>query len=374
MSECDSIPHIKDERRYNLNQIYFYLAEGCNLKCRHCWISPKYQAGGRSYPTLPFPLFKSIIDQGMDLGLKTVKLTGGEPLLHPQILEILEYIKAKELRLTIETNGTLCTKEVAKAIAACKNPFVSISIDGPDEATHEWVRGVPGCFDAALNGFKNLVDEGIKPQVIMSIMRRNHKQLKAVVSLAESVGAGSVKFNIVTPIARGEKLHEQGETLTIEELVDLDKWVNTEIAPSAKIPVFSSQPLAFKSLGKMLGDKGCGCGVCGIMGIIGVLPDGSYALCGIGENIPELKFGNAVSDRLEEVWRHSPVILSLREGLPGRLGGICKDCAMKAICKGNCIAMNYYRSHSLWEPYWYCEEAHAKGLFPATRVFPKINI
>lgn len=374
MSEGDTILHSKNGRSYHLNQIYFYLTEGCNLKCRHCWISPKYQAEGRSYPTLSFPLFKSIIDQGKKLGLQRVKLTGGEPILHPHIMEILDYIKAQELEITVETNGTLCTKEVAKAIATCKNPFVSVSIDGPDAATHEWVRGVPGCFNATMEGLKNLVDSGVKPQVIMSIMRRNYKQMRSVVSLAESIGAGSVKFNIVTPVARGEKMHEMGETLSIEELVDMDKWVNAEIVPVAKIPIFSSQPMAFKPLSTIMGAKGCGCGVCGILGIIGVLSDGSYAMCGIGKNIPELKFGNAVSDRLEDIWHQSPVILSLREGLPGRLEGICQDCAIKALCRGNCIAMNYYRSHSLWAPYWYCDEAHEKGLFPVSKIYPKINI
>ena len=54
---------------FSLNTIYFYLTEGCNLACRHCWIAPKFQGGGKSYPALSVELFKSIIQQAKPLGL-----------------------------------------------------------------------------------------------------------------------------------------------------------------------------------------------------------------------------------------------------------------------------------------------------------------
>jgi molybdenum cofactor biosynthesis enzyme MoaA len=101
---------------YPLNQIYFYLTEGCNLRCRHCWIAPKYESEGNSYPALDLDLFKTIIEQAKPLGLTGVKLTGGEPLLHPQIEEILEVIRKEDLSLNVETNGVLCTPELASKL------------------------------------------------------------------------------------------------------------------------------------------------------------------------------------------------------------------------------------------------------------------
>jgi len=365
---------VTKERKYSLNQIYFYLTEGCNLACRHCWIAPKYQTGDHKYPTLDLELFRSILKQAKPLELSSVKLTGGEPLLHPQISEILELIRDEDLRLIIETNGVLCTPELAQEIATCKNPFVSVSLDGADAETHEWMRGVTGCFEASLNGIRNLVGAGFKPQIIMSIMRRNKNQMEAVVRLAESLGAGSVKFNIVQPTARGEKMHEQGETLTIEELVELGQWVENTISASTGLRLIYSHPIAFRPLGKMFSNNGDGCGVCGIFGILGVLANGSYALCGIGETVPEFVFGHAGRDRLEDVWENNSVLQEIRDGLPERLEGICCDCLMKNRCLGNCIALNYYRSKSLWAPFWFCEEANAKGLFPETRVHPTTRI
>ena len=102
--------------------------------------------------------------------------------------------------------------------------------------------------------------------------------------------------------------------------------------------------------------------------LLGVLADGSYALCGIGETVPELVFGYAGKDRLEDIWKNTAVLNELREVLPGRLDGICGDCLMKGICLGCCIAQNYYSSRNLWASYWYCREAQNQGLFPHSRI------
>ncbi len=369
-AECSSNAALieRSALNYPLGRIYFYLTEGCNLCCRHCWIQPKFQNGERVYPSLDVGLFKSIIEQAKPMGLNSLKLTGGEPLLHPQIAELLDHIKKEELRLTIETNGVLCTSELARQIATCMNPFVSVSIDGADAETHQWVRGVAGCFQQSIDGVRNLVDAGIHPQIIMTIMRRNYKQMEDVVHLAERLEANSVKFNIVQPTARGKKMHETGETLTIEELIEIGRWVENELSARASIRLYYSHPAAFRPMGKMFGENGDGCGVCGVLGILGVLGNGSYALCGIGETVPELVFGHAAKDRLIDVWESNPVLKELREGLPHRFEGICGDCVMKGICLGSCVAQNYYSSKNLWAGYWYCEAAKKKGLFPDSRM------
>lgn len=349
-----------------LDQLYFYLSEGCNLRCRHCWIAPKFQANdpGR---TLPVELFTHIVSQAKALGLTGVKLTGGEPLLHPNIDAILAHIQAEELDLTVETNGVLCSKELARQMAACCNPSVSVSLDGADPETHEFVRNVSGSFSAAVAGIRHLVAVGIEPQIIMSIMRCNREQMEMLVELAESLGAGSVKFNIIQPTARGAQLHDLGETLCIEELVAIGEWVEKTVAPAAKIPVYYDHPDAFRPLSRMYGKDGDGRSSCGIFGILGVLADGAYALCGIGASRSELIFGHAERDNLATVWAETAMLQQIRAGLPHRLQGICQECLLKSGCLGSCLAQNYYRNDSLWAPYWYCEQAASAGLFPQTR-------
>ena len=190
-----------------LNQIYFYLTEGCNLACRHCWLAPRFDPDGNHYAVLPVELFETAIREAKPLGLTRVKLTGGEPLLHPQFVRLLEIVRREDLTLTVETNGVLCTPEVAGEIAKSPKRFASVSIDAADAEIHEWIRGVPGCFEQAVQGARNLVAADTPPQIIMSVMRRNAAQMQAVVRMAEEIGASSVKFNVIQPVTRGDAIH-----------------------------------------------------------------------------------------------------------------------------------------------------------------------
>jgi SynChlorMet cassette radical SAM/SPASM protein ScmF len=350
----------------SLTQLYFYLTEGCNLACRHCWLGPKLDPAGERFPMLGVDRFLSAITEAKALGLQTVKLTGGEPLLHPAILNLLDIVRREGLGVTIETNGVLMDPRIAKAIATFPSQFVSISLDGVDAETHEWVRGVKGCFENALRGIQYLVDEGIHPQIIMSLMRVNVNQIDDMIRLAEEVGAASVKFNIIQPTARGEKLDESGETLRVEELIQLGQYVYLELAPTTNLSLFFDLPMAFRPLSSM--SKGDGCGVCGIFNILGVLPTGHYALCGIGEQLPGLVFGEVGVDPLADVWLGNPMLNILRAKIPNQLTGVCADCFMKHSCLGSCIAQNYYRSDNLTSPYWFCQEAFEMGLFPVSRL------
>lgn len=359
-------PKARQALKRTINTLYFYLTEGCNLACRHCWMGPRFDASGSHYPTLPVESFETAIREAKPLGLSGVKLTGGEPLLHPHFTRLLEIVRREDLKLTIETNGLLCTPKIAAEIARSPHRFVSVSLDGTDAATHEWVRGVPGSFAAARQAVRNLVAAGIRPQVIFTVMRNNAGQVDAMARLVEELGAASLKFNLVQPTARGKKMHDAQETLTVGELIELGRHVEQELAPKAKVKIFFHHPHAFRALYRIA--SGDGCSACGVFGILGVIASGHYALCGIGEQVPDLIFGEVGRDRLDEVWRENPVLKALREGLPDRLEGVCRRCLMKRYCLGSCVAQNYYSTGSLWAPYWFCEQAEEAGLFPPSRL------
>jgi SynChlorMet cassette radical SAM/SPASM protein ScmF len=352
-----------------LNTIYFYLTEGCNCKCRHCWITPKYETDGGKWPYLSFKLFKKVVEQGLKLGLSSVKLTGGEPLIHPEILDILKYIEDSGLRLVIETNGIACTPEIAAAAKRCSGIFVSVSLDGAVPETHNWVRGVDHAYDGALEGIRNLVEAGIRPQLIMSLVKRNKDQVEALIKLAEELGAGSVKFNLVAPImSRGEQMAEQDEVLNVREFIEIGKKIEFELQPKTKLKLHYSYPFAFKNLSTIFekNDRGR----CGIFGIVGVLGSGKYALCGIGESVPELVFGEVEKNQLADIWENNRMLNDIREGIPGKLEGVCGDCIMKNMCLGQCVANNYFVHHSLFAPFWFCEEALKLKVFPESRLVP----
>lgn len=352
-----------------LRTLYVYLTGGCNLACRHCWLTPTFHPDGGTGGHLPVELFERVLDEAIPLGLQSVKLTGGEPFLHPEILRLVDLLKNRKIGLTIETNGTLVTPELAQALRERSTlNFISVSIDGSRAEIHDPFRGVTGSFERAVDGVKALVAAGYRPQVIMSLHAGNVNDIEPLVRMAESLGAGSVKFNLVQPCGRGEQLSDAGQALPIERLVELGRWVERDLQARCSIGLHYSWPMAFFSLKRLANDS---LGVCGIHTILGILPAGQLAMCGIGEMIPELCYGQLGVDSLAEVWASHPMLVDLRKTVPGRLEGICARCLMRESCLGSCVAQNYHESRSLRAAYWFCERAEAAGVFPHSRLRPE---
>lgn len=349
-----------------LRTLYVYLTSGCNLACRHCWLTPSFHPDGGTGGHLPVELFERALDEAIPLGLQSVKLTGGEPFLHPEILRLVDLLKDRKLGLTIETNGTLVTDEAARALRDRSTlSDISVSIDGSCAEIHDPFRGVVGSFDRAVAGFKALVAAGFHPQVIMSLHAGNAGDIEPVVRLAESLGASSVKFNLVQPSGRGEHLDHAGQTLGISRLLELGRWVEGKLQPCSSIRLLFGWPIAFHSLRRLAADAP---GVCGIHTILGLLPAGHLALCGIGEVIPELCFGLVDEVALSDVWRSHPTLLSLRMAVPNQLQGVCARCLMRDTCLGSCVAQNYHETRCLTSSFWFCQQAEAAGVFPQSRL------
>jgi SynChlorMet cassette radical SAM/SPASM protein ScmF len=347
-----------------LSRLYFYLTEGCNLACRHCWIAPEYDPQVSRRPVMAVETFALALKEAKPLGLSGAKLTGGEPLLHPRFSELLDVLEREEITPSVETNGVLMTGPVAQRLATM-GAAVAVSLDAADPEMHDHIRGVRGAFEGATRAIALLVEAGADIQVICTVMRVNADQIDDVVDLAGEMGAASVKLNVLQPSARGEALHASDQALPVAEYIRLGNAVDAQYPAPGKPVVDFHYPPAFRPLSRIARDPGAG--RCGIQGVVGVLAGGKYALCGIGAHVSELAFGAVQPGALEQIWSHEPVITALREGLPDRLEGICGDCAHNGMCLGACVAQNYYRARDLFAPFWFCAEADRAGFFPPSR-------
>ncbi|HDP95339.1 MAG TPA: radical SAM protein [Candidatus Aminicenantes bacterium] len=351
-----------------LYTFYLYISSGCNLACRHCWITPTWVNGKPSAgDCLDLDLLKSAVEEGKSIGLMSAKLTGGEPVLHPRFIDLVDYLSAEGISLTMETNGTLIDADMAKYLKNdTKLWFVSVSLDSVDPDKHDRFRGVRGAYHDAVRGIRYLVDAGFRPQVIMCPHRGNISEVEDMVRLAVELGAGSVKFNPVTPTGRGKVMDEHGETLNYDEIIKLTRFIKGELRQRSPISLFLEIPPAMASISEIMQEKNAG-GRCHVKNILGILGNGEMALCGIGKNIPELCFGHLGRDSLREVWSFHPTLVKLRQDLDGEYPGICGDCIHATRCLTQCVALNYERTGKLINPAFLCEEAERRGIFPATR-------
>jgi SynChlorMet cassette radical SAM/SPASM protein ScmF len=343
-----------------LNTIYFY-NKICNLRCRHCWIEPA-SGDTPAAAALTFPEVQDLFLQGKSLGMTGAKLTGGEPLLLPYILPLLRFLRHEKLSLVVETNGTLIDDEMAAALKEAR-AFVSVSLDGTTEAIHNLLRAAPGSFEAALQGIRRLTKAGLSPQIIFSLHRKNAHNLPAMIDSARSLGARSLKINLIRGIGRAKEIEADDELVSAEEFIHLYREYKDRGGEGFE--VLFDIPAAFKRISEI--SQG-GCGTCGIMGIIGVLSDGTVSLCGIGNIVDDLCFGNIRQHPLAQIWENTPTLRFIREEIPAALEGICGRCILKGMCLGKCMANTYYSTGCLTKGHLFCEEAYRAGLFPAGRL------
>jgi radical SAM protein with 4Fe4S-binding SPASM domain len=180
--------------------IFWEVTKGCNLRCIHCRAS----ATELSSPSdLSTRTALGIIDQIAATANPILVLSGGEPLYRSDIFQLARYATDKGLRVALATNGTLVTKEVARMIVDSGVKRVSISLDGADSLTHDTFRGIPGAFDAAVYGLRNLKALGMSVQINMTIARHNAKQLPQVLDLAKSLGADALHTFLLVPVGCG---------------------------------------------------------------------------------------------------------------------------------------------------------------------------
>lgn len=351
-----------------LKVFYLYLSAGCNLCCRHCWITPTF-VHGQPVPAecLDFGRLQSAVAEAKPMGLSAAKLTGGEPTLHPEFRKIADYLTGEGLDLSMETNATLIDRDLAVHLREKTSmKRVAVSLDSPLAEEHDRFRGRDGAFAAAVRGIGHLVAAGLRPQIIMSVYRGNLDRIEGLIELAMKLGALSVKFNPVTRSGRGEEMHRQGLGLDFDEWLALIRRVRGPLQERYPIHLNAMVPPAMSTVGELLryGGEGAGCHVRHILGILGT---GEMALCGIGRNVPELCFGKLGKDSLREVWLHHPTLVQMRKDLQGPFPGICGDCLHAGRCLTHCLAQNFEANGQLVSPSPLCAEAVRRGVFPETR-------
>ena len=354
-----------------LRSFYLYLSDSCNLRCRHCWITPTY-VNGKPDPgeVIDVGHLKKAVREGKTLGLSGAKLTGGEPMLHPEFRQIAAMLSAEGLSLNMETNGTLIDPDIAGFM---KNEtsirFISISLDSPRETYHDAFRGSKGAYQAAIRGLMNLVEAGYRNvQIIMSPHRKNVGEVRELVALAETMGAASVKLNPVTNNGRGAQMHENDETLNFEEILALSDLVRGELKQTSKIPVILNVPLAMRPLSEITGPRGY-TGDCGVDHILGILGSGDIALCGIGRTMPEFVYGNIATDSIRDIWFNHPAVTKLRHDLKDFINypELCRGCIFMRRCRTGCVVKNYSDYGKLIWPSDICLKAQEQGLFKDSR-------
>lgn len=389
MAEGNGSTHPAAKKEFTPRLIFWEVTKGCNLRCIHCRATATELMSPRDLPT---GKALNIISQIADFGNPILVLSGGEPLYRNDIFDLAEYGTSRGLRVALATNGTLVTKDVAKKIKDAGIKRVSISLDGSDAATHDSFRGIPGAFDAAVYGMRNLQELGVSVQINTTIARHNAHQLPSVLELARRLGADALHTFLLVPVGCGVDIAAE-QMVPPEEYERMLNWfydqsleggieLKATCAPhyfrvarqrkaadrlagkpeAATTRSYDSQPIGATDMtmpgstgislkpgggppvghsghpGGHPGDmnamtKGClaGTGVCFIS------HEGEVFPCGY---LPALA-GDLRKQSFPEIWNDSAVFAQLRDD--DNLGGKCGCCEFRHVCMG-CRARAYAAS------------------------------
>jgi AdoMet-dependent heme synthase len=326
-------PHVVPTPRL----VFWESTGGCNLRCVHCrrqWDSaPPDELTTDEAKRL-------IIDAISDSGWGSILvLSGGEPLMRPDLYELLEHCRAQAVTPALATNATLINDSVAARLASLGLSRVSVSLDGAQAATHDAFRGSPGSFDLAVSGIRSLRSAGIDVQINVTLTKRNRDEATPLLDLVVQLGACALHVFLLVPVGCGVDLPEEirlGPS-EVEQLLTFfdsegstrDLEIRATCAPQAqRIRAQRARDRARRGLppgrGLAASSKGCLAGG----GVIFIDAVGKVFPCGY---LP-VQVGDIRAQPLGELIKTSSTLASMRD--TSLLKGRCAGCEFAPSCGG----------------------------------------
>ena len=204
-------------KQHRLLTAHWEITYRCNERCTHCYLDvlpPNAIVPGELTTQECF----HVIDELAELGVLNLTFSGGEILTRRDFFQIAEYARSKQFLVRLFTNGILITPQVADRIAALHPYAVELSIYGANAETHDQITLVPRSFDLTIRAIRLLVERGVRTVAKSPLMRENVRQLYAMRTLAESLGA-QYRYDItITPKDSGVRSPLE-HRITFEDLV-----------------------------------------------------------------------------------------------------------------------------------------------------------
>jgi radical SAM protein with 4Fe4S-binding SPASM domain len=314
----------------------------CNLKCPHCYINATDK---KPINELTTEEAKNLIDQICEVSKPLLILSGGEPLLRPDIYELIRYGASKGLKMGLGSNGSLIDDAAAKKLKQASIETVSISLDSHIPDQHDEFRGVEGSWEKAVNAIKALRKNGVLVQVNTTLTQQNYDQIDDIMSLAESIGVENFHLFFLVPTGRGVKIADISPA-------KYESMIKTSFGKTArhKLNVRPSCAPQFMRIAKDMGldmsrwIRGC---IAGLY-YCRVYPNGDVNPC---PYLP-IKLGNIREKSFKEIWFNSDMFKTMRDF--NTLKGKCGVCEYRVIC-GGCRARAYGLSSDFID---YCGDLH----------------
>lgn len=321
------------QREPRLNGLQFELTSRCNERCIHCYIpNPKKNAGC----DMPVEKVKSLIDEFVDMGGLHVTLSGGEVLLHKDIIPIIQYCREKDLMISILSNLIALKDEQIPLIKEANVSLIQTSLYSMDPNVHDYITTVKGSQVKTKAAIEKLVAADIPVQISCPVMKANYQGYADVLQYAQSLRCKAQTDYIMmaqsdldtSNLANRLSLEETAEV--IRDIVSYDKDYKDEILK--QIPV---SEVMKNDLEKFKKEPLCGAGMANCC----VAENGDVYPCAGWQ---ALVCGNVYQNSLADIWNNSHQFNTIRKVCQGDFPE-CFDCEAQDFC-AKCLVRNYNES------------------------------
>ena len=333
-----------------LSLLAINLTRRCNLACDHCYLDAHTLKHGSPFELKTDEVCR-LLDEVVQCGDgPMVVLTGGEPLMRPDLEVIISHGAGLNLAMVVGTNGIMLTERRVRSLKSAGVLGLGISVDSLDSQLHDRFRGRSGAWAKTMAGIQACRRNEVSFQIHFSITENNARELPAMIDFARSCGARVLNIFFLVCTGRGESVtdltpqrYEQilGELIEAQEQCS-DLIIRARCAPHFKRVAHQRKPAS--ALNRISGQDGDGC----IAGThyCRITPEGAVTAC---PYIPD-EVGSIRHDSFRTVWADSPALRSLREP---ELRGSCGACEYRKLC-GGCRARPLALGGDLMDPDPWC--------------------
>lgn len=330
-------------------EVWLNITSRCNLHCITCFKNEDRKTN----EDIPEKKLFEIIDEIKNLGVKMVVVSGGEPFMRPDALDVIEYLNAKEINVLLVTNGTLITEEIAKRLGNSKPKIIQLSLDGSTAEINDKIRGA-GTYDKIIHAAKLLIKQGLDVRLYPTVTRLNLHDLPNFKKLVMELRPGfdHLAFAKFHPTGRGLKnekelhvpeeefaeymisfakseyeLRNSGNSdhtkLIMQEDIDLTEFLPNRVAYGAR-------------------KVNCGLGT----GTLSIEADGNVYPCH-WLHFKEFEAGNLYEKSLAEIYYGSKVFQKCKMMRVDSSFPRCQACDYRYFCGGGCRARALFQENNI---------------------------
>ncbi len=322
----------KPENEHELTDIQIEIITGCNERCVHCYIP---NAEKNKCVLMPNKMVHSIIDQFKVLGGKSITLSGGEPLLHPDLCDMINYCALNNLRINIFTNLTLLDDKITSALLDSNIGVVQTSLYSMNPNVHDDITKVPGSFAKTLHGIEKLKENGIEVQIACPVMSKNKEGLSELVDFAVGNGINLRLNSQLMAQNNGDDTFVKGNRLSLIQNKELLCELMTNHAEYVIHHLFELSDLDAALIDNP--KKTCESSICSAgKNSCSILVNGNVIPC---PSWVECVLGNVFVSSLSDIWNGSALLKHLRHFNKQKFYPECLECKALSFCK-RCFAQN----------------------------------